>query len=175
MKRTGDAPKPRRKKQSAAARKASRECMARKRALAKSVNGLTAQDKLSVTEQVAAIQKEALQQIRNRQAKREKLTAADYTFLEKMLLAETVSKSPVQVRQIVQEDINAQLQQSRVSAYHRLVQLLDSKREDVALQAAIRLREWADEEEPPPETYETVDAQPQNEKVISITEARKLG
>ncbi len=121
----------------------------------------------TLEEQVDLIYRTALLEIVKRQAAGDKLTGADYAFLEKVTNAESEKKSAFGTREVVQGSIDKQVQFARIKSFHKLNHLLDnSKRDDVCLQAALALKKWADEEEPPSEAVTFTVVKPNEVKKI---------
>ena len=107
---------------------------------------------LPIPVEVDNIYRVALDQLKARQANGEKLTGADYAFLDKMAAADTQKANAAMTREIVQGSIDKKLQFARIKSFHVLSDLLDNPtREDVRMQAALALKKWADDEEPPQE------------------------
>ena len=113
-----------------------------------------------------------LELIEAKQARGETLTASDRKAVQEIMTALTEKKSPGQARETVQISIEKALPMARRKAFDELNRLLEtSTRDDVRLNAAKELKQWADAEEPAAEPYTLADAQPHNEKIVSITSA----
>ncbi len=111
---------------------------------------------------------EIVHKIRERVRNGEKVTGEELKLLERMKqmsLAETNASS---ARVIAQDQINVTLQVSRPKALSAALEILDDKQAPAAvrLNAAIFLRTWSDEEEPPEEPIEIEIINPKNPKIL---------
>ncbi len=117
------------------------------------------------------ILRKAVKEINKRVNMGVRLTGPDYNAMERLVKIETEEKSTSKRIQTVQGSIEKGLPLSRLRCFHKLQELVESKREDVALRACERLIDWSKEEEPPQEPYEIEDAEPKKQKVVSIERA----
>jgi len=100
--------------------------------------------------------------IESKQSRGENLTESDRKSLREIIATTAAPATVKKTHELVQGSIEKALHLARLKAFHRLVELIDSRREDVSLQASIALKAWADAEEPAAEPYTLADAQPKS-------------
>ena len=124
-------------------------------------------------EAVQLIRKKQIKEIYARQKAGARLQSYDYAFLREVIKEETELKTASERRVRTQDSIEKSLPSAKLQAFHRLCELVGSKREDVALHSCLAIKNWAKDEEPPQEEYEIVDADPENEPTIDKLEEER--
>ena len=110
--------------------------------------------------------------IEAKQDRGETLTASDRNAMQEYIARQTAGKSVVQKTEIVQISIEKALPMARRKAFDVLTRLLEtSTRDDVRLNAAVKLKEWSDSEQPAEEPYTLAAANPGADKIVSINSA----
>ena len=129
----------------------------------KKSNGPAKQETL--VERIERLRHSDLDLIEGKQARGETLTASDREAMQEILSAITAKNTPAQARETVQISIEKALPVVRRKAFDELNRLLEtSTRDDVRLNAAVKLKEWCDAEQPAEEPYVLAAANPGSEK-----------
>ena len=117
------------------------------------------------------IELDAVEQLRERLKRGEKLTGADYWFIERTKQA-TVEQADASKKnaQPAKLPLAERLQESKEVAFESLRCVMEHSKSDMArVSAAQTVEEWADQEEPPLEPYKFVLARPQDVKLTKET------
>lgn len=117
------------------------------------------------------IERLTLEKILERQERGERLTAADYAFLEKVKQAELEHADATKVRPN-KPPLAERLQAFKENLFDSLCWVAENSKSHMArVTAAQTLKTWADDMEPPLEPYRIVEARPMDAHVVPVRDA----